>query len=88
MYIRYMYIQLMEFRLRPLGFMEFLYQSNSHHAVKKMKWIKNLKLKKYRRKWNNVAKYKDKSTNPHPLIQRAAFANWPNLIQTQINTQP
>ena len=36
----------MEFRLRPLGFMEFL-QSNNHQAVKKMKWIE---AKKYSQK--------------------------------------
>ena len=32
----------MEFRLRPLGFMEFL-QNNNHHTVKKMKGIENQK---------------------------------------------
>ena len=32
----------MEFRLQPLGFMDF-FQNNNHQAVKKMKWIENRK---------------------------------------------
>ena len=33
----------MEFRLQPLGFVEFFLQNNNHQAVKKMKWIENRK---------------------------------------------
>ena len=36
----------MEFRLQPLGFMEFL-QNNNHQAVKKMKWIEKIQSKDY-----------------------------------------
>ena len=39
----YIYIfNAVEFRLRPLGFMEVL-QNNNHQAVNKMKWIENRK---------------------------------------------